>query len=262
MPASAAMMRAPATCCVTRGDGERSPPRRMTKRLICERSITPARAKRKASFRRIAKQRLAPPRGRPISVAALTGCRQRSFADRLRGRETSQPAEPDPVCTGGGIRRFGCPAHQFPFNANEGGADAQEFLVLVRRCSACWGPCARAGQQPTLTVYTYESFTAEWGPGPQVEKAFEAQCGCDLTFVAVADGVALLNRVRLEGDIDQGRRRAWPRHQPDGRRTGERPLRAGRHRHWQPSRCPAAGRTRPSCPSTTAISPSSMIPRR
>jgi len=50
-----------------------------------------------------------------------------------------------------------------------------------------------------LTVYTYESFTAEWGPGPQVEKAFEAQCACDLEFVAVADGVALLNRVRLEG---------------------------------------------------------------
>jgi len=50
-----------------------------------------------------------------------------------------------------------------------------------------------------LTVYTYESFTAEWGPGPQVEKAFEATCDCDLEFVSVADGVALLNRLRLEG---------------------------------------------------------------
>ena len=51
----------------------------------------------------------------------------------------------------------------------------------------------------TLTIYTYESFTAEWGPGPQVEKAFEAECGCDINFVSVADGVALLNRVKLEG---------------------------------------------------------------
>ena len=50
-----------------------------------------------------------------------------------------------------------------------------------------------------LTVYTYESFTAEWGPGPQVEKGFEAACGCDLEFVSVADGVALLNRLKLEG---------------------------------------------------------------
>ncbi|MBX3579760.1 MAG: thiamine ABC transporter substrate binding subunit [Rhizobiaceae bacterium] len=56
-----------------------------------------------------------------------------------------------------------------------------------------------AAAQEKLTVYTYESFTAEWGPGPQVEKAFEAECGCDLDFVSVADGVALLNRVRLEG---------------------------------------------------------------
>jgi len=50
-----------------------------------------------------------------------------------------------------------------------------------------------------LTVYTYESFTAEWGPGPQVKKAFEAECGCEVDFISVADGVALLNRVKLEG---------------------------------------------------------------
>lgn len=58
---------------------------------------------------------------------------------------------------------------------------------------------APAEAAETLTVYTYESFTAEWGPGPQVEKAFEAECGCDVSFVSVADGVALLSRVRLEG---------------------------------------------------------------
>ena len=56
-----------------------------------------------------------------------------------------------------------------------------------------------AAQAKTLTVYTYESFTAEWGPGPQVEKSFEAECGCDLKFVSVADGVALLSRLKLEG---------------------------------------------------------------
>ncbi|MCG6260933.1 thiamine ABC transporter substrate binding subunit [Vibrio furnissii] len=52
---------------------------------------------------------------------------------------------------------------------------------------------------PTLTVYTYDSFAADWGPGPAVEKAFEAQCGCDLQFVALDDGVSILNRLRLEG---------------------------------------------------------------
>ncbi|MGR5455124.1 thiamine ABC transporter substrate binding subunit [Vibrio alfacsensis] len=51
----------------------------------------------------------------------------------------------------------------------------------------------------TLTVYTYESFAADWGPGPNVEKAFEAKCGCDVNFVALDDGVSILNRLRLEG---------------------------------------------------------------
>ncbi|WP_292897736.1 thiamine ABC transporter substrate binding subunit [Nitratireductor sp.] len=56
-----------------------------------------------------------------------------------------------------------------------------------------------AAAQDKLTIYTYESFTSDWGPGPQVEKAFEAECGCDVEFISVADGVALLNRVKLEG---------------------------------------------------------------
>lgn len=51
----------------------------------------------------------------------------------------------------------------------------------------------------TLTVYTYDSFASDWGPGPAIEKAFEAQCGCDLQFVALDDGVSILNRLRLEG---------------------------------------------------------------
>ncbi|MCG7389165.1 thiamine ABC transporter substrate binding subunit [Pantoea sp. ACRSB] len=53
--------------------------------------------------------------------------------------------------------------------------------------------------KPLLTVYTYDSFSAEWGPGPAVKKAFEAQCGCELRYVALEDGVSLLNRLRMEG---------------------------------------------------------------
>jgi thiamine transport system substrate-binding protein len=64
---------------------------------------------------------------------------------------------------------------------------------------ALWSVAGPAHAQDTLTVYTYDSFTSEWGPGPKVEAAFEEQCGCDLEFVSVADGVALLNRLKLEG---------------------------------------------------------------
>ncbi|MBV2183172.1 MAG: thiamine ABC transporter substrate binding subunit [Rhizobium sp.] len=52
----------------------------------------------------------------------------------------------------------------------------------------------------TLTVYTYESFISEWGPGPKVKEAFEKTCDCTVDFVGVADGVALLTRLKLEGE--------------------------------------------------------------
>jgi thiamine transport system substrate-binding protein len=68
--------------------------------------------------------------------------------------------------------------------------------IAILAATAMAEPSAAA--DGVLTIYTYESFTAEWGPGPGVEQAFEAQCACDLRFVSVADGVALLNRVKIE----------------------------------------------------------------
>ena len=56
-----------------------------------------------------------------------------------------------------------------------------------------------AAETPELVVYTYDSFVSDWGPGPAVEKAFEAECGCDLKFVGAGDGASLLARVKLEG---------------------------------------------------------------
>lgn len=58
---------------------------------------------------------------------------------------------------------------------------------------------AMAADGPQLTVYTYDSMVSEWGPGPQIEAAFEAECGCDLVLVGIEDGAALLARLRLEG---------------------------------------------------------------
>lgn len=57
-----------------------------------------------------------------------------------------------------------------------------------------------AQAKPVLDVYTYSSFTSEWGPGPELEKRFEARCGCDLVWTSVDDGVAMLARLKLEGD--------------------------------------------------------------
>ncbi|MDF2153213.1 thiamine ABC transporter substrate binding subunit [Vibrio sp. CAU 1672] len=52
----------------------------------------------------------------------------------------------------------------------------------------------------TLTVYTYDSFASDWGPGPKIKQAFESQCDCQVNFVALDDGVSILNRLRLEGN--------------------------------------------------------------
>jgi len=55
-----------------------------------------------------------------------------------------------------------------------------------------------AQEKPELIIYTYDSFVSDWGPGPQIEAAFEAQCDCDLKLVAAGDGAALLSRLKLE----------------------------------------------------------------
>jgi thiamine transport system substrate-binding protein len=74
--------------------------------------------------------------------------------------------------------------------------DAMKYLTFA---AALIGASAALADTPVLTVYTYDSFTSDWGPGPAVEAAFEETCGCDLQFVGAGDGAALLARLKLEG---------------------------------------------------------------
>ena len=53
--------------------------------------------------------------------------------------------------------------------------------------------------KPVLTIYTYDSFISEWGPGPAIEKNFEAICGCDVNFVGLDSSLGILGRLQLEG---------------------------------------------------------------
>jgi thiamine transport system substrate-binding protein len=53
-----------------------------------------------------------------------------------------------------------------------------------------------AAETPVLTVYAPDYFGSEWGPGPGIEAAFEARCGCDLVYKTGE----LLPRLLLEGD--------------------------------------------------------------
>lgn len=56
-----------------------------------------------------------------------------------------------------------------------------------------------AVSKDTLTVYTYESFASDYGPGPSIKASFEKNCDCEIKWVTLGDGVALLNRLKLEG---------------------------------------------------------------
>ncbi len=77
-------------------------------------------------------------------------------------------------------------------------ARATLAMLVAAGCSTAFAARAE-DKKPVLTVYTYESFTPDWGPGPKIEAAFEKTCGCDLQFVGLEDGVAILNRLKLEG---------------------------------------------------------------
>jgi thiamine transport system substrate-binding protein len=70
-------------------------------------------------------------------------------------------------------------------------------LLLSLALFTSFGFAAEA--KDTLTIYTYESFVSEWGPGIKIKAAFEKTCDCAVEWVAIADGVAMLNRLKLEG---------------------------------------------------------------
>jgi thiamine transport system substrate-binding protein len=56
-----------------------------------------------------------------------------------------------------------------------------------------------AQDKPVLDVYTYDSFAAEWGPGPALKAGFEATCGCTVEYNTGEDAIATLRKVQLEG---------------------------------------------------------------
>jgi thiamine transport system substrate-binding protein len=48
-------------------------------------------------------------------------------------------------------------------------------------------------------VWTYDSFTSEWGPGPEAAKIFEEKTSIKLRWVAHGDAGTMLSRLLLEG---------------------------------------------------------------
>ena len=57
----------------------------------------------------------------------------------------------------------------------------------------------KAFSKEALTIYTYESFVSEWGPGPIIEKKFEEKFKQDINFISVDSAATLLTKIILEG---------------------------------------------------------------
>ncbi|MGI9317640.1 MAG: thiamine ABC transporter substrate-binding protein, partial [bacterium] len=93
-------------------------------------------------------------------------------------------------------------AHHSALVNTEEEITVRHFLsaVFTAFCLLLSTGLVHAQEKPVLTVYTYDSFASEWGPGPKVEIAFEEQCECDLKFVAVDSSTGLLSRIQLEGE--------------------------------------------------------------
>jgi len=76
-------------------------------------------------------------------------------------------------------------------------------LLLLTLCFTALNTSPSLASKNELTVYTYESFVSEWGPGPKVKAAFEKNCDCSIKFVALDSSAGLLNRIKLEGKSTQ-----------------------------------------------------------
>ncbi len=67
-------------------------------------------------------------------------------------------------------------------------------LCLIAMAS---GPI-EAADTPVLTVYTYDSFAADWGPGPKIKSGFEKTCGCVVDIVAGDSSIGMFRKIQLE----------------------------------------------------------------
>jgi thiamine transport system substrate-binding protein len=127
-------------------------------------------------------------------------CSQRGAILWLRGALTPQPAEPDLDYASGGIASGAfpmVPTLQFISGPLLNCGGMMKRLIV---CLAALLPFAAAAHaKETLTIYTYESFVSDYGPGAKIKTAFEKTCNCVVEWVALGDGVAVLNRLKLEG---------------------------------------------------------------
>lgn len=75
----------------------------------------------------------------------------------------------------------------------------RSLLALFAALACGLSAPVAAQEKPTLTVYTYSSFSGRFGPGATIKQRFEQVCSCTLEWVAADNAGAIVGRLRLEG---------------------------------------------------------------
>ncbi|WP_191017674.1 thiamine ABC transporter substrate-binding protein [Treponema zioleckii] len=57
-----------------------------------------------------------------------------------------------------------------------------------------------SAENKEITVYAYDSFLGEWGPGPEIKKVFEEKTGLTVNFVEFEDAISVMSKAILEKD--------------------------------------------------------------
>ncbi len=73
------------------------------------------------------------------------------------------------------------------------------IYILLLFFTACQEKPSLEISDKTLTVYTYDSFAADWGPAPKIKEAFEKSCDCKVNFVGISSSIGALRKIQLEG---------------------------------------------------------------
>jgi thiamine transport system substrate-binding protein len=93
--------------------------------------------------------------------------------------------------------------HSWP-HTNEGMTPMVKLTSIALAVLAGLAAMPAAAQDaPVLNILTYDSFAAEWGPGPGLKAGFEAVCDCVVQFTAADSSIGALRRVQLEGDTTE-----------------------------------------------------------
>lgn len=59
---------------------------------------------------------------------------------------------------------------------------------------------SQSDEEPGLTIYAYDSFVSEWGPGPKIFPVFEEKYGIKLSVISAGDAGQVLQRGIIEKD--------------------------------------------------------------